>query len=105
MWVDGLQLGQDLARVVGAGVIADDDLIVIGQIAQRAIRGDHDRGNRAGVVVARKERGDGWSGHQLAPDHATASARAWTPNGRPVTRSTSRGQEKRAPGMNSSRLM
>ncbi len=49
------QLVGDLGRRVGAAVVDDDDLEVVGELARRPARGDHQTGDRAAVVVGGKE--------------------------------------------------
>src|SRR5437868_15223792 len=57
--VQATQLVKDVGGPIGAGVVADNDLVVIRQVAQGAAGGDDDAGDRAGVVVAGEEGGDG----------------------------------------------
>src|SRR5687768_7454545 len=97
MWVDRAQLVENLGRMIRAGIVADDDLVVVRQLAQRAIGDDHDTGDGARVVVTREESGDRWSRsrgrlrHQIPRGQVTAAASAPTPSGSPVTRLTSSG--------------
>src|SRR5581483_12073685 len=67
-----LQVGEDLAGVVGATVVDDDDLVIVGQRAQRHVRNDDQAGNGARVVVGGEEDRDAHA--HRGPPRAAPSA-------------------------------
>src|SRR5581483_6171405 len=62
--IDAYEFLENFARIIGRAIVKDIYLVIIRHLAQ-GLQGAHDHdANRASIIVAGKENGDGGFGHQ-----------------------------------------